>query len=635
LLTVNVAVYVPPVHATEGALGGCSGLRFTAMHPLTRRGFLAGALGATLASCALHRHEPLVSNHDPVGNFVAPRSVHRYQRLEITGEGLPNVANPFDPAQLEVWGWFRDPHGRLWRVPAFFFQGYERSLVRDRESLTSTDKPTWKVRFAPVVPGTWTWWWSVRDRTGERLGRQHHVAVIDRDAPGFIRRSGRDRRCLVHDDQSAYFAIGENVAWYSEARGTYDYDSWFGRLAEHGANHARLWMPYWAFALEGPDTGVGDYTRRLDRAWQLDYVVELAGRLGLALTLCIQNHGPFSIAFNSEWDRNPYNQRNGGPLARPEAFFTNTEARRLFRQRLRYIVARWAYAPQLLAWELFNEVDLTANYDPAVVAHWHREMSEYLRSLDPHQHLISTSLALYPSVSTSPHDAPIWNTTGLDFTQIHRYTTLGDGIPIGDPDVAHNLGDLVSFMLDTHQQPTLVGEYGINSTNAKITATIDEKGVALHDALWATALSGSFGTAMSWWWDSYIDAQPQRFYPMFGALARFLHGIQWDREALRASLVAASSPSRSVALHGLQGPSTLVLWIKNQNHQWNHPDGSLVSDTTLQLNGLGRDRWAGHWWNTTTGAPTTAVTVVPSGETARIDVPSFSGDIALRLHADA
>jgi hypothetical protein len=165
---------------------------------------------------------------------------------------------------------------------------------------------------------------------------------------------------LRHDDGAPYIAIGQNLAWY-DGRGTFAYDDWIAKLAANGVNFIRLWMPSWAFGLEGirraPDGSVessslGDYTDRLDRAWQLDYVMDLAERNGIQVMLCIQNHGPFSLEANSEWDDNPYNAANGGPLAAPDAIFTDPTARALFQRRLRHLVARWGYAPNLLAWEL-------------------------------------------------------------------------------------------------------------------------------------------------------------------------------------------------------------------------------------------------------------------------------------------
>jgi hypothetical protein len=558
-----------------------------------------------------------------------------HARFERVIGPLPAVVNPFDPDVIDVWGNFTRPDGTLVRVPAFFFQDFARRVVNGRERLEPNGSPEWRVRFTPTRPGRWQWFWSARTPAGVLRSEPEAFVVTDRpaagetglSAAGFVRRSERDLRYLVHDDGTPYFAIGENVAWYGDGR-TLDYDRWFARLAEQSANFARLWMPYWAFALEAPATPLGDYTSRLDRAWQLDHVFDLAQSSGLMLMLCLQNHGPFSLAFNSEWAQNPYNAANGGPLTQPREFFTDPTALALFRRRLRYCVARWGYAPQLLAWELWNEVDLTDGYDQNVVAAWHRDMATYLRSLDPNRHLVTTSLALYPSVLESPSFGEIWNTAGLDLTQIHRYTTLGANLPVGDTDVSRDLGHLVTEMLDRHGAPTIVGEYGVNSAGPAETAALDPDGIALHDALWSSALSGAFGTAMTWWWDSYVDERPDVFYPMFGAVARFVADVPWDQERFAATSATAAAPGRDLVVYGLDGVNVRLLWIKNDDHQWNHPDSNPVNGAICDL-GRGTHHWNGQWWDTTTGTVVGVVGIRPGK--GRITVPPFTGDVALRL----
>ena len=76
------------------------------------------------------------------------------------------------------------------------------------------------------------------------------------------------------------------------------------------------------------------------------------------------------------WVSNPYNARNGGPCASPDDFWTDERARTLYKQRLRYILARWGHSPQVFAWEFWNEVQPT----PAVEA-WTSEMAAFLKEL--------------------------------------------------------------------------------------------------------------------------------------------------------------------------------------------------------------------------------------------------------------
>ena len=50
-------------------------------------------------------------------------------------------------------------------------------------------------------------------------------------------------------------------------------------------------------------------------------------------------------------------------LSKPEDLWSNQSAWNYFQRRFRYLIARYGYSPALMAWELWNEVDLTDNLD--------------------------------------------------------------------------------------------------------------------------------------------------------------------------------------------------------------------------------------------------------------------------------
>jgi hypothetical protein len=479
------------------------------------------------------------------------------------------------------------------------------------------------VRFTPGDAGLWRWWWKARTPAGTTRSRSQHLVVRPSRASGFLRRSPHDARYLVHDDGSPYFAVGENLGWY-DARGTFAYDSWLDRLAAQGATFARLWMPSWAFGIEWSDTGLGDYTRRLDRAWQLDTVMDTAARHGIAIELSLLNHGAFSTAFNSEWDANPYNRANGGPLATPSEFFTSPVARKLFEQRLRYIVARWGYATNLLAWELWNEADLTDGYRSPEVAAWHRDMANLLRALDPADHLVSTSFAVFVN------DDQVWRESGLDFTQLHFYSRIPVQIL---PNLSANIATWVPGRIADYGRPALFAELGVDAAGPAETRAVDPEGIGVHDGLWAAPMAGSFGTAMTWWWDNVIDVEPERYYPMFGSVARFLAGVHWDRERFVPASAAAVSAAtaRPLVARGQVGRRHALLWLKDDAYQWYAPERVQVNDAVVTLSGLGPGRWCGSWWDTWAGTVTGPRVRAVGGAPVPLPAPPFTGDVALRL----
>ena len=153
------------------------------------------------------------------------------------------------------------------------------------EVRTPVGAPHFRVRFTPERSGTWRWYWEVTTPAGEVQSEKRRLRVERSKRRGFLRRSSRDGRYLAYDDGSSYFAIGENLGWTTRAAPT-PTTHWLGELAAQGATWGRLWMPSWSMGIEWNDTGLGDYTARLDRAWQLDTVLAEAERQGIAVSSC-------------------------------------------------------------------------------------------------------------------------------------------------------------------------------------------------------------------------------------------------------------------------------------------------------------------------------------------------------------
>ncbi|NUP99975.1 MAG: DUF5060 domain-containing protein, partial [Armatimonadetes bacterium] len=481
---------------------------------------LAPASSASLAAAEQRLRQlsgPLAMNQPLVIRAVSldKATVPRYGRLELSIDLQATYDNPFDPEQIDVTAAFLAPSGRELTVPGFLYRPYARSRAGNSERLVPSGPPSWRVRFAPTEVGEYRFQVTARDRSGHRSSVPATFQVTAGNAPGYVRVSPDDPMYFAHDDGSPYFALGANVCWPGSA-GTYDYDEWFPRYAAAGGNYARLWLgPFDVFTLERQaaasrdDTGLGRYD--LANAWRLDYVLELAERQGLKLMYCLESFNALrSRPQYNYWHLNPYNAANGGPLATPEAFFTDEQARRVFKQRLRYLVARWGYSPNLLAWEFWNEVDIIDKYVSSEVVRWHEEMSRYLREIDPWKHLQTTSYA------GSAGDPAVDRLPEMDYSQTHRY---------GPRDMGADLPGW-SARKRAYGKPHYVGEFGLDAGGSG--SERDPDGLSWHNGLWASVMAGDAGAGMLWWWDSYIH--PRNLYYHLAALAAFTQGIDWPRQ---------------------------------------------------------------------------------------------------------
>lgn len=429
-------------------------------------------------------------------------NIKSFHKLEIKIKVPAELQNPYDPEEVNLYGLFTGPDAREYRIPGFFYHPFSRVVKKGKESYHPVDGAEWRVRFTPTQPGEWSYR-IIAEYGGEKFAIDPVTFTVQSgERSGFIRVAPGDNGYFCFDNAQQYLPIGSNVAWYDE-RGMVAYEKWFSQMAANGSNYARIWLAPWGFAPEWKDTGLGRYHNRQLQAWQLDYLFELAEKHDIYLMLCLANHGQFSTNTNAEWEDNPYNIKNGGFLKEPVEFLTDPRAKELFKRRLRYIVARWGYSVNLFSWEWFNEVNLTAGLgDGLILTPWMEEMNNYLKIIDPYDRLVSNSYS-----SSYRGDEPEWTTTAVDYLQIHQYNQFN-----WSKAWWQTISDLRKFS----SKPILIGEYGLQSI------VNDPQGIHFHEGLWAGIFTGSAGTAMLWWWDTFIE--PNNLYYHFKGVSRFFAG---------------------------------------------------------------------------------------------------------------
>ncbi len=446
-------------------------------------------------------------------------TVGRYERYEATFALDTAFPNPFDADAVAMDAIITGPDQTRRVVPAFYTRPYQ-VIGAGPERYTSPGPGSWKVRFSPRQTGTYQCDLRITegDSTVTTLPSIGTFTCVDGPSRGFVRLDPNDVHALRYDDGSPRVNIGHNVCWTD--RGLAGFQDTFARMQAVKENWTRIWMCHfyncsileWRSDASGYFSGLGRYS--LQVAQRLDSVVEAAEQAGIGIQLVLQHHGQFSTTVNPNWADNPYNVARGGMLDMPEAFFTDPEARRLTRNRLRYIVARWGYSPAILAWELWNEVQFTDGWAKARsdVVHWHQEMSEYLRRIDVHGHLITTSS------DTGEDFRPIWELAGMDLIQHHQYSS---------PQI-EAYRDTLALLQTRYAKPVVMGEFGAGQGDPENNRdSLPEpqrtqilEGLVLHNGIWSSFFAKSSGHL--WWWDTYIH--PLGLYDLFVPLQRYAEG---------------------------------------------------------------------------------------------------------------
>lgn len=440
-------------------------------------------------------------------NRITPsaRQVKAYEKFELTLNIDATFDNPFDPNDISVLAYFTSPSGKRLKLRGFYYQDYKMEEGRLRQR----GEPVWKVRFTPSEEGSYRYYLEVKDRNGERKSEEMSLFVTGKESEGFIRRSEKSNYYLRFDSGKSYFAIGENMCW---GRRLGDFQLWLKELGDAGGNYIRLFMIPTHLGLEWNPAdngakadyqGLGKYA--LDNAWQLDQILDFAHSNGIYIMLCLGFHGELmdqqGYFGEQRWNYNPYNKQNGGPCEKPADFWTNEIARKLYKQRLEYIVARWGYSTNILSYEFWNEVNAPAP--------WVEEMANYVKAIDPFKHLCTTTYG----------DDAVWRLRNMDYTQIHHYG-VGDQM-----DFSQTFHIACREHTEKFQKPFLVGEFGIDFR--KSDADYDEKGLgtSMHNGMWTALMSRSLGTAMLWYWDNYVH--PKGLYREFKPIAKFVADIPW------------------------------------------------------------------------------------------------------------
>ena len=454
--------------------------------------------------------------------------VPQYERLELRVDLGATYDNPFDPDDVRLDAVFTTPSGKQLLVPGFFAVDHLRRVVEGAEVMIPQANGGWRVRFAPREIGLHRWQLRLRDGhrpkvgRGEIAGGEGSFECVPGKRTGFVRTSKADPHYLAFDNGRGFFAIGHNLPIY-HTTGQLG-DEALRKFAAAGENFNRWWMSSGGFGIEWTDK-LGWY--RQDVAARIDHVLDLAAELNLYYMMCMDTHQDFREA---GWERNPFNVKNGGPCKTPRDWFTNEDAKRYYRKRLRYTVARWGYSPNVLCWEFGNEMEGWAGAPDEVKLPWHKEMADYLRFIDPFEHLITTSFWS----KTGPE--AYWELENIDIVQTHCYTN-------DDANVAEAVRRYCLDQWERFPKPHVFGEFGIRSHSS--TAEKDPRGWAVHNALWAGLGSFAAGGPMPWWHENYLD--PLDLYFHFTSLARFtsdlpLGSARWEMLQTTTEFVDGSRP---------------------------------------------------------------------------------------------
>lgn len=538
-----------------------------------------------------------------------------YVKFEITFT-MNNYSLPYDPNVINSYGEFWSPSGKYYKVYAFYYKDYTKTDIDcssdpdeefpyQCEILTPNGISNWKIRFTPNEEGNWQYRIVAIDASGSITYPSGNTEIFTCEPSsynGFIEKA--NNKFLHRTTGEFFFPVGQNVAWYgtpypsdygcTQTYGTNEYQYYIDNAAINNSNYIRIWLDnYEGIALVGKDFttqqlySVDLYNQK--DAYQLDLIINYAKTKGVNIMLCLFNAGSwgdgsdgYPSGYNHWTDENPFNQNNnGGFLVSPYNFFSDPTAKAKTKNLLKYIVSRWGYATNLVAWELWNEFNEFVNVNSHLfeappptfesdLLTWHQDMFIYIKSIDPYKHLITTSV----SGGLASSNLSIFS--AMDFAQSHLYKR---------PDLPNHQYD--DFQNDLFEQtyppiheelsiinkPILTGEWGFVD-HPEIWCTYDPKGLELHNTLWSSAFSTALGSASNWWWDSYI--KPNYLFNRYKPISVFMNSLPTPSDLFNSARIG----------YNVNGTGLRTYYMHNSNYDTIY---GWTQDTNFHCQKLSRD----------------------------------------------
>lgn len=455
---------------------------------------------------------------------------------------------------------------------------------------------TYKARFRPDEPGTWTWIATISDSKGASQAANGTFDATSDGGHGFIRKSDDNPNRWKWEDGTPYYGLGlqggmPNPGGIDDPGGMWggcnlggqsvNLDTFLKTTAAAGINMLRWTLDNGTPGLFTTIAPAGNVYKQQEGA-DGDRIVAMARQNGFAVLFTF---------FNFWKNPPPYFQA---------ATLTADQTKALQRY-VQYLINR--YGAYIDIWEAVNE----GNASPA----WYAAIIPYLKQNDPYQHDVSTSTVF--ALDKNEY------ASGITLNMIHWYAPVTE--QVADEWTFGNLQEWkTKAKAGGVSANTIIGETG-NCCNV---CNYGPAGFRLRG--W----SAFFGEGILVYWDQastksscggantnyYIGDEERAFAKV---LQDFNRGFD-----PKAQIVNVTATGAALHAYGLRGPVDYAAYLVNpSNHET--PTSNVKVTVAPQA--------AGHavWIDTSTGA-TLAELDVPAGSQT-LDVPPFTTDVALKIHA--
>lgn len=559
-----------------------------------------------LMACAAPRAVPPTPPPPPaavVPSSPPPRTVlpevERLARFEVAFD-VPDLTRHPDDVTIEAR--FTAPSGKLMTVGGF-----------------AVASGGFRVRFTPRETGEYRYVIRADGGAGMREVSSGGFRVKPSERRGFVRRSTESSHLLAWEDGKPFLPLGENR--FNLYDPTWNYNKLSGPeyvayMASHGMNTLRIFI-FTDCEREEPQPGpqpgclepkVGRFDPEV--AAQYDAILQAAEENGIYVILTL-----FAVGFTpgetwKSWEDNPYSTARGGPAATPTEFFERPDIRKLAERKLRYVLDRYGYSPNLLAVDLLNEPEWDGKNGEETWVPWGEHMAKVWHEADPYGHLVTLgSVGLHwnedgderPWYASPQDDLLQWHLYGKEYYEVHALAA----------EFSRKVGESWGY-----GKPVLCGEFGFGGDDPK---TFDHT----HVGIWSATFSGAGVLAHSappFTPDSDVLMTPERGHH-FKVLSEYLSRLKLS-PPLQPQLAPPATPEGTRAfVLGRSGYQ--ALWVLGAQKGYGAP----VKGATVRM-GVPSGKYRVTWWNDVTGEQLGTEELTAKQEGLVLRVPTFVRHVA-------
>ncbi len=388
------------------------------------------------------------------------------------------------------------------------------------------------------------------------------------------------------------------------------------RLAKNGVNHIKM-----VDCLESGVTLKGKvHHMNQDVSMMYDRIFEEAEKLGVYVTFGLLNSGDAASYSGKFKDQKVWATCNGGYIDDPKKFFDDENTIKAVKDYFRYVVSRWGWRENIVAWEIFNGIDRNeliyeVGGDLQIQKRWLKIMHEYVSSFNTYNRPITASSFF---INIIPHMQE-----SFDIIDLQQCDANGLG----------HLSAIQQHSRRAYKKLAIITNTGISGPRALLAGgELTEDLLAVHQNNWCGVMGGGAGTAMNHAWKKLLEFNGEW---CFKGVAHMASMIPWcDANMQDATIESVNVSSNRIDVMGYKSNSYAYLWLFD-NKLWPTCKYEEITfeNEKMELE-LDKGTYTVKWLDTRTDEFVLSEKIAVSDNALKVSMPTWSKDIAVIIEAE-